>query len=205
MMRISYISAALLFIGTGCSMGANPPPNAQLERELVGLNIKIRMLEKQLSTCGEEQTSDPIHRLCVQIFTGSEATVTRVGMTTHITLPTHMLFVGELRVRDEAKPTLDLLANLINDAEGRDIVIVGHSAAIGSHASGMGDILAWQNSFASAAAVLQVLTDEFGLDASRATIATQGDRNPIASIDTPDGHAQNDRVVIIVKPIQAAP
>ena len=149
--------------------------------------------------------SNRFHTLCLQIFADSEADVTRNGVDTLITLPSHLLFASGLRVREEAKSTLDLLAQLLNDTEGSNITIIGHSGSSYLDDNGMGSLSDWSSAFASAAAVLEVLSNEFGLNPSRATIATQGGTNPIGSPDTHSGRAENERVVIIVTPAQAVP
>jgi flagellar motor protein MotB len=178
--------------------------NAQLEREIAALHIRLEMVsaQKQGSLVHDKSR---FHTLCMQIFADSEAEVTRDGLDTHITLPAHLLFASGLRIREEAKSTLDLLAQLLNDTAKSSITIVGHSGASYYENDGMGSLSDWSSAFASAATVLEVLTNEFGLNPARATIATQGSTHPVGSSDTLSGRAQNQRVVIIVKPTQVVP
>jgi chemotaxis protein MotB len=178
--------------------------NAQLEREIAALHIRLEMVSAQKQGSLVHDNSR-FHTLCMQIFADSEAEVTRDGLDTHITLPAHLLFASGLRVREEAKSTLDLLAQLLNDTAKSSITIVGHSGASYYDNDGMGSLSDWSSAFASAATVLEVLTNEFGLNPARATIATQGATHPVGSSDTLSGRAQNQRVVIIVKPTQVVP
>lgn len=172
--------------------------NGQLEREIAALNMRLEMVSAQQSgTMGAD--TDHFYALCQQIFMDSEATVTKIGSATHITLPANLLFSSGLRIRQEAKGTLDLVAHLLIDSPERQITIIGHTSSHYSDDHGMGSLSDWSTAFASAAAVLEVLANEFGLDPSRTTIATQGGASPIGSNDTPSGRIQNERVVIIVQ------
>ena len=196
-----------LLLVTGCAHQTHSKEsllNAQLEREIAALHLRLEMVSAQ-NQGALVQDKNRFHTLCLQIFADSEAKVSRMGPDTHITLPAHLLFASGLRVRQEAKATLDLLAQLLNDTTDSNITIIGHSGSNYDDIDGMGSLSDWSSAFASAAAVLEVLSNEFKFNPSRATIATQGGTHPIGSPDTRAGRAQNERVVIIVKPTQVLP
>lgn len=95
-------------------------------------------------------------------------------------------------------PTLDRIRSFMLERPGSTINVVGHT-------SGLGD--AGENltlSVRRAEVVGQYLVDT-GLPVDRVGVFGRGESDPIASNDTDEGRAANDRIQITIENLQAAP
>jgi outer membrane protein OmpA-like peptidoglycan-associated protein len=111
-----------------------------------------------------------------------------------ITLPGEVLFrSGESELLPNARDRLRVVANALKEQTEEDfgIVVEGHADARGT------DEFNARLSEARAQSVKQFLVSE-GVDAERVRTVGRGEREPIATNDTPEGRANNRRVEIIV-------
>jgi chemotaxis protein MotB len=101
---------------------------------------------------------------------------------------------GEAKVRDDALPLIDALADALN-AGSAPVRIEGHtdSTPISTERYPSN----WELSSARAAAVLARLTAR-GIRQERLSVAGYADARPIADNSTPEGRARNRRVDIVV-------
>jgi outer membrane protein OmpA-like peptidoglycan-associated protein len=95
------------------------------------------------------------------------------------------------RIREESKPTLQEIAELLRKHVDWDLAIEGHTDSIGSDAANL-DL-----SRRRAAAVKNVLTSNHGIDASRLSTGGHGEARPRDRNDTLEGRARNRRVELV--------
>lgn len=205
-LRIARLGVALLLGSQACATHQYPDGSGlegQLEREVVALNQKLRVLEGELATCTHGGSPGPIYAALHQVYAGTEVAVERRGGITVVVIPIAVLFADaySLRFREESTMSLDLLATALEGHPDQRIVIEGHTddrmlpaglvRRFGSHL----DL-----SFQYAAAVMQRLTEEFGVSEDRFTVAGRGRWAPIATNDTVAGQAQNQRVEVHIYP-----
>jgi outer membrane protein OmpA-like peptidoglycan-associated protein len=110
-----------------------------------------------------------------------------------MTVPGELLFaVGSDEVQAGAGDTLAKVAELIRMYDDRQVLIIGHSDAIGDAANNR------QLSERRAELVKQIFVDYFGLPADRLSAEGLGEARPIASNATPQGRSANRRVEILI-------
>lgn len=99
--------------------------------------------------------------------------------------------VNSDKIKPESYGTLKEIATVLQDNAGLKVKIVGHTDSDGSDESNL-DL-----SKRRAASVKNVLTSEFGIDASRMDTDGKGESEPVADNNTPEGKANNRRVEFI--------
>lgn len=120
------------------------------------------------------------------------AVVQRVGEGIHITFDSGILFdVNASTLRTAAQGNLrDLVASL-EDYEGTDVMVVGHTDSTGEAAYNQG-----LSERRADAARTFLISD--GLDASRVTAVGMGETEPIDSNETESGRQENRRVEVAI-------
>jgi flagellar motor protein MotB len=176
----------------------------QLEREILALRGTVSSLERSLELCGEDGTSDSLYAELNQVFTKSEITLDRVGLTTLVTVPADHLFSRGTDLRDEAGMTLDFLATALGLHPGYRIFVEAHTDDLAL----TGDLRHlyrdnWGLSFARAEAVKDAMVERYGVTESRFTLVARGAHQPLTTNDTPAGRSRNRRVVFHLKPRRA--
>lgn len=173
----------------------------QLEREIIALQERARLLEAEAKSCQEGGKTAVLYGLLTQILTAKDVTVTATGPVTRVTLPdSHLFGADEVSIREEAFVTLDLLAQAIQDHPDFTIVIEGHTNDRGPSALTRTTPDLTDVSYARARLVREVLVQRFHVDESRVTLSARGPYAPIATNDTPAGQAQNARVDVLLYP-----
>lgn len=111
---------------------------------------------------------------------------------TTITLNGSILFeVGKATLRTTAEQRLQQVATVLKNADGKEILIEGHTDSQGK--SAMNQRLSKDR----AAAVQRFLVRQ-GVQADRIKTVGMGEAQPIATNETPEGRANNRRVEIVV-------
>ena len=109
------------------------------------------------------------------------------------TVPGELLFtVGSDAVQVGAYDTLAKVAELIGMYDNRQVLIIGHSDAMGDPARNR------QLSERRAERVKQILVNYFEIAADRLSTEGLGDTLPIASNATPQGRRANRRVEVLI-------
>jgi len=109
------------------------------------------------------------------------------------TVPGELLFeAGSDEVQAGAGDTLAKVAELIGMYDDRQVLIIGHSDAIGDAADNR------QLSERRAELVKRIFVDYFGLAADRLSTEGLGEVRPIASNATPEGQRANRRVEVLI-------
>jgi flagellar motor protein MotB len=189
------VLAALL---TGC-LPKTTDLEEQLDREVRALQIRTRSLEAQVASCATEGAASTIYAELIQVYSGTEVQVEREQGRAVVVIPGDVIFTPSSEsLREEAAMVLDLLGTALQLHPDLGVWVIGHSddnltpAAKKKYGDTMAFSLARARTFADA------LADRFGVDPKRMTIAGRGDLDPIADNDTPQGRAQNRRLVVVV-------
>lgn len=204
-MRRLLVAAAILAAPFAVSAGAASDRQliGQLDREIIALKQKVKILEERLGGCATGGEPGPIYPELVQVFAGTPVTVERSGATTVVTIPGDLLFAtpGDVAVREEAEFALDLLATALKLHMDVQVTLVGHTdsdppprQALKLYPSN------WELSSARALAVTRALVEGHGVPYTRFTVAGRADLDPLTGNDTPEGRATNRRVVAHLSP-----
>lgn len=120
------------------------------------------------------------------------ADVERVAEGIQVTFDSGILFdFDDSTLRPQAKTNLRDLANSLDKYDNTDILIVGHTDAVGS------DDYNYDLSQRRAASAARYLYD-LGVSPDRVTTVGRGETEPVASNDTDYGRQQNRRVEIAI-------
>ena len=198
-MPAALLAAALLALPLGVRAGAATDREliGQLDREVIALKQKVKILEDRLAGCAEGGTTSPLYPELVQVYSGGPVKVERTGATTRVILPGELLFsTGSVTVREEADFALDLLATALKLHMDARVLLVGHTDSDPPPAPFRKLYPSnWELSYARALAVARALTEGHGVPYTRFTVAGRADLDPLTGNDTPEGRAINRRVV----------
>jgi chemotaxis protein MotB len=115
---------------------------------------------------------------------------------------------GTDRLAPDSSPILEKIAGVIGPLPN-SIQLEGHTDSVPIHNSRFRSN--WELSCARGIALLDAMTDQFGLDRARFSVVGRADTVPVAANDTPEGRARNRRVDLIivatlkVQPLAASP
>ena len=98
---------------------------------------------------------------------------------------------GSDRIRPESAPTLKEIAGMLADHADLKLTIEGHTDNVGNATSNQ------TLSEKRAAAVRQLLIDQYSIDGARLTATGLGSTKPVGSNDTPEGRQNNRRVELV--------
>jgi OmpA-OmpF porin, OOP family len=98
---------------------------------------------------------------------------------------------GSDRIRPESAPTLKEIAGMLAEHADLKLTIEGHTDNVGSAPSNQ------TLSEKRAAAVRQLLVDQYSIDGARLTAKGLGSTKPVGSNDTPEGRQNNRRVELV--------
>ncbi len=117
----------------------------------------------------------------------------------YISLADNMLFkTGSYEVNSRAMETLSKIAKIIKDYGDYDVLVEGNTDDVPISRTNIRNN--WDLSTLRASSIVQVLQNDFGVNASRLTAAGRGEYNPIADNTTELGRQRNRRTEIIVTP-----
>ena len=188
--------AALL----GCPKAADRELVHQLDREILALRERNEALKTQLQSCSAGELDTELYAQLNQVFSGTEVQVGRAGVRAVVTIPGELLFApGSVEVREEARMVLDLLGIALRLHGDTHVWVVAHTddeALSGALKRRFLDN--WGLSTARSRAIMLKLSEDFGVEAERFTIAGRGSSEPVAENDTPEGRAKNRRVVVVI-------
>jgi outer membrane protein OmpA-like peptidoglycan-associated protein len=125
---------------------------------------------------------------------GSGVDVQRQGDNIVLNMPSDVTFaVDQSDVQARFYPTLDQVADTLNQYPQTVIDVIGHADSTGADAYNQA------LSERRAASVASYLVSR-GVLRDRLYVAGRGETQPIASNDTPEGRTQNRRVEVVVRP-----
>jgi chemotaxis protein MotB len=102
---------------------------------------------------------------------------------------------GTDRLAPDSGPILQKIAEVIATLPNA-IQLEGHTDSIPIHTSRFRSN--WELSCARGIALLDAMTEDFGLDRERFSVVGRADTVPVASNDTPEGRSRNRRVDLII-------
>lgn len=171
----------------------------QLDREVIALKQRISLLEGQSCT---EMEPPQIYAELVQVYADSPVRVERELEEVRVFFAADLLFAADsTRVREEALPTLDLLATALK-LHAVEVTVVGYadSELLPSNLRKLWPS-PWEWTAARAVAVVHELVDRYGVPKGRVIAAGRGDSNPVSPSDTPEGRALNRRILVVIRPV----
>jgi chemotaxis protein MotB len=113
-----------------------------------------------------------------------------------ISLPQTILFPsGEDQIGEDALPVVGHIADVLREMPNR-VSLVGHADSIPIHNRRFRNN--WELSAARGLKLLELLSDKYGIDESRLSVASDGPYQPKDSNETPEGRAANRRVEIVI-------
>lgn len=116
---------------------------------------------------------------------------------TVIRIPDQVLFdFDSSKLRQDAYPVLEEIAKSLNNSEGYEVKIEGHTDSKGSDSYNM------KLSQERAEAVRKALVDRYGVSPNILTAVGMGESKPVAPNDTEENRQKNRRVDIKVQPQQ---
>jgi len=174
----------------------------QLDREVIALKERNAWLEQHQGNAVGGDRPAPIFAELVQILPADQATVSRQGAITVVSIPVSGLFApGSLAVRAESTMVLDMLATALNLHPEQPVQIVGYSDD-----SPVGGSLRryypsnWELAAMRAGAVGAELINRYHVAPERLMVASRGPMEPVADNDTPEGRDANRRIVVRILP-----
>ena len=102
---------------------------------------------------------------------------------------------GTDRLAPDSAPILEKIAAVIRQLPN-SIQLEGHTDSVPIHNSRFRSN--WELSCSRGIALLDAMTDDFGLEKDRFSVVGRADTVPVAPNDTPDGRARNRRVDLII-------
>ncbi len=114
-----------------------------------------------------------------------------------VNVPASVSFAsGSASIDARLHPTLDKIANTLNEYPASKITVVGHTDSVGSAQANL------ELSSRRAAAVAGYLA-QHGVQRSRMSTEGRGEAEPIADNATETGRAQNRRVEMLIRPAES--
>lgn len=173
----------------------------QLEREIIALTEEKKLYQAQAEACQQGGGTNDLYPELKQIIVSPDVAVASKGPVTLVTMPdTHLFGADDVSIREEARVTLDLLAEALQAHKDYTVVIEGHTADLIPPAQARLYTSLRDLSYAHAQAVHDALVDDFHVPDEQLTLASRGPYAPIASNDTAAGQARNRRVVVVIYP-----
>ena len=102
---------------------------------------------------------------------------------------------GDDRVSDEALPVVSEIADVLRGIPNR-VNLIGHADSRPIRSKRFRDN--WELSVARSLRLRELLSQEFGIDEGRLSVASFGSTEPVAPEDTEEGRAVNRRVEIVI-------
>jgi len=113
-----------------------------------------------------------------------------------VSLPQALLFQpGEDRINADALTTVKAIGDVLSKIPN-NVSLVGHTDATPIHNRRFTNN--WELAAARGVRLLELLSNKYGIEESRLSVASFGSYDPKSSNDTPDGRASNRRVEIVI-------
>lgn len=195
---------------------ANSSASAEIEAKNANLKQKESLIEENSKLFTEQQEklknlqatldrqrekSDALKAKMADAlkgFSSDQLTVAQKNGKVYVSLQEKLLFPsGSAVVNAEGKDALSKLAQVLNLNPDINIAVEGHTDSIPIKIRFEDN---WALSTARAAAIVRILTQDYGVDPTRVTASGRSKYLPIESNETPEGRAKNRRTEIILEP-----
>lgn len=171
----------------------------QLEQDLQAREQRIRELERLLAA--RDSAIQQIQRQLQEALLGfgDELNVEIRDGKIYVSMSEKLLFKsGSIVVEPDGRRALGKLAEILREHPDITILVEGHTDNVPIRTSCIRDN--WDLSVLRATSVVQILTQEYGIDPTRVIPSGRGEFMPVASNETPEGRARNRRTEIILVP-----
>lgn len=132
-------------------------------------------------------------------FKKDELTVEMKEGKVYISMADKLLFPSGSSTLDErGKTALGMLASVLKEQPGLDILIIGHTDSIPIKTNCFKDN--WDLSVSRANSVVRILTETYKISPMQILAAGKSEFSPVASNETKEGRALNRRIEIVILP-----
>ncbi|HEX5131947.1 MAG TPA: OmpA family protein [Candidatus Krumholzibacteria bacterium] len=191
---VVLVAAACVAL-TGCS---NKELMQQKDAQIGDLQQQVSTLQSDLDQ--QQQMNAQLKSSLADLEAENKLLMEEKDGLTHITLDGAATFgTAQAWLTDDAKNTMDRIWDVLQNYPDRRILIEGHTDNRNIAPSYRDRFPTnWELSTARAQSVLHYMTAKHNADYARFAVVGYGPSVPVASNDTPEGRAQNRRVVITV-------
>ena len=175
---------------------------AQMEREILALRQRNRLLREQLKGCNVAGPSSALYSQLFQVYRGSTIEISRTGQITKLTFPVADLFGTDgVTVREEMRLFLDVLATALASNPDHRIRIEGHTddSPVPYKLRRMYPDN-WMYAMGRAMRLMDTLVQDFGVHEDRFSLSSGGQFAPRDENDTESGRSRNRRIDVYLFP-----
>jgi chemotaxis protein MotB len=172
----------------------------QLQAKLIQNDGLMKQLQAKLRE--NDALMNKLHKEIETLEDNNKILVQRIRDKLFITLPNAVLFSsGSANLSDQGFKTLKTICQVLEKYPDRPICIEGHTDDVPiALASEEKYATNWELSIARAIQVMNYMVGHFKIKQEILSVKGHGPFKPIASNATPEGRAENRRVVIAVSP-----
>jgi len=191
----SMLVIAVALAGAGCS---NKELIAQKDAQIMDLQGNVSRLEGQLDE--QRRMNQDLNTQLADLQEEKRILVEEKDGLTHITLDGSATFgTAQADLTGEGKETIDRVWSVLQNYPDRRVLIEGHADDRHIAPSYRYKYPSnWELSSARAHAVLHYVESQYSVGPNRLAAVGYGEFMPVADNTTPEGRAQNRRVVITV-------
>lgn len=203
---VILLLGVFLLVNGGCAAMQQPMSDEEMQEELNQKEEKVEELESQvqeLENAKERagQLEEENEQLQGRLNSIEDADARQDGNNVVVTLDTEILFeFAEHKLQDDAKETLNDVADVMLEYSNREIVVEGHSDSVPvayNHQFPSN----WHLSAARAVSVVEYITEEYQqLEPEQFFPGGYGEYRPVAPNNSPENRAKNRRVEITFRP-----
>jgi chemotaxis protein MotB len=196
MKRTTLVLAAVaIFAMTGCS---NKKLIAQKDAEIADLQGDVAALQAEVAE--QKRLNGDLDRELADLQDEKRVWLVEKDNLVHITLDGAATFAtASADLTADGKDVIDRIWGVVQQYPNRQVLIEGHADARPIAPSYRWKYPSnWELSSARAHTVLHYLVDAHGAEPARLAAIGYGENNPVSDNSTPEGLAQNRRVVITV-------
>ena len=162
---------------------------AELESYIAAKEASMKKLKETLSKS-------------LKAFEGKGLTIEQRNGKVYVSMENKLLFqTGSWAVNEEGKKAVVLVGKVLSDNPDISVLIEGHTdndKILGSIGGGVENN--WDLSTKRATAIVNILSENKGINKQNLTAAGRGEFAPLMSNDSPEGKAKNRRIEIVLTP-----
>ena len=162
---------------------------AELEAYIAAKEASMQKLKETLSKS-------------LKAFEGKGLTIEQRNGKVYVSMENKLLFqTGSWAVNEEGKKAVVLVGKVLSDNPDISVLIEGHTdndKILGSIGGGVENN--WDLSTKRATAIVNILSENKGINKQNLTAAGRGEFAPLMSNDSPEGKAKNRRIEIVLTP-----
>ena len=154
---------------------------------------------------GEQQARQKLKETLsksLKAFEGKGLTIEQRNGKVYVSMENKLLFqTGSWAVNEEGKKAVVLVGKVLSDNPDISVLIEGHTdndKILGSIGGGVENN--WDLSTKRATAIVNILSENKGINKQNLTAAGRGEFAPLMSNDSPEGKAKNRRIEIVLTP-----